>query len=345
MHRALEDHGLAEQRGVGQYAIHGQGSGETVVGRVIGKGLAGDEMGERVYLVVDGMDGRVHHMEFPDPARIEEVRPGMIVEAAPAVFGPRPSDRNIAMMAQQSDGIYLPRWHVDRIRDHFEREGKDPEAFVRAHVRRLEALRRAGHVERIDADHWRIPKDITEQGMAYDLSRGGDGLRVRTLSTLGLEQQIASDGATWLDRELVASARTPLVKTGFGGDVAVALERRAEKLVEMGHAIDPKDGFFHVPKNLVAIMERREVERVGQEMAKERGLTFRPAKVGEYVSGTLADSTALVSGRYAMIDDGLGFSLVPWQPVLDQRIGQHITGVVRGNGIEWDLGRQLGLGL
>ena len=42
---------------------------------------------------------------------------------------------------------------------------------------------------------------------------------------------------------------------------------------------------------------------------------------------------------------GLGFSLVPWQPVLDQRIGQHISGVVRGNGIEWDLGRKLGLGL
>jgi hypothetical protein len=302
-------------------------------------------MGERIYLVVDGVDGRVHHMEFPDPARIEEVRPGMIVEAAPAVFGPRPSDRNISIMAERDGGLYQPSRHVDVIRDSFERQGKDPEAFVRAHVRRLEALRRAGHVERVDAEHWRIPKDLVEQGMAYDLSKGGDGLRVHTLSTLSLEQQIASDGATWLDRELVASARTPLVKTGFGGDVAVAMDRRAEKLVEMGHATDPKNGFFHVPKNLVAIMERQEVERVGQEMAKERGLTFRPAKVGDYVSGTLAGSTALVSGRYAMIDDGLGFSLVPWQPVLDQRIGQHITGVVRGAGIEWDLGRRLGLGL
>ena len=232
--------GLAEQRGVGQYAIHGQGPGEKVVGRVIGKGLAGDEMGERLYLVVDGVDGRVHHMEFPDPARIEEVRPGMIVEAAPAVFGPRPSDRNISIMAERDGGLYQPSRHVNVIRDSFERQGKDPEAFVRAHVRRLEALRRAGHVERVDAEHWRIPKDLVEQGMAYDLSKGGDGPRVHTLSTLSLEQQIASDGATWLDRELVASARTPLVKTGFGGDVAVAMDRRAEKLVEMGHATDPK---------------------------------------------------------------------------------------------------------
>ncbi|GHL78619.1 hypothetical protein ECZU34_63670 [Escherichia coli] len=35
--------------------------------------------------------------------------------------------------------------------------GGDYEGYVDAHVRRLEALRRAGIVERIDADQWRIP--------------------------------------------------------------------------------------------------------------------------------------------------------------------------------------------
>jgi hypothetical protein len=33
-----------------------------------------------------------------------------------------------------------------------------------------------------------------------------------------------------------------------------------------------------------------------------------------------------------MIDDGLRFQLVPWQPSLDQRVGQHISGVVRDGG-------------
>ena len=47
-----------------------------------------------------------------------------------------------------------------------------------------------------------------------------------------------------------------------------------------------------------------------------------------------------------MIEDGLGFSLVPWHSVLDQRIGRHITGIMRGDGgIEWDLGRKIALGL
>ncbi|WP_332461630.1 DUF3363 domain-containing protein [Escherichia coli] len=37
------------------------------------------------------------------------------------------------------------------------------EGYVDAHVRRLEALRRAGIVERIDADQWRIPDDLVSR--------------------------------------------------------------------------------------------------------------------------------------------------------------------------------------
>jgi hypothetical protein len=66
-----------------------------------------------------------------------------------------------------------------------------------------------------------------------------------------------------------------------------------------------------VSKDLVANLERAEVNRVGKAMAVERGLTFTAAKSGEYVSGTLIGSTQLASGRFAMIDDGTGFQLVP----------------------------------
>jgi hypothetical protein len=77
----------------------------------------------------------------------------MIVEADSVVSGPRPADRNIASNVEERNDIYRPSRHLERIRDSFERQGKDPEAFVRSHVRRLEALRRAGLVERIDADN------------------------------------------------------------------------------------------------------------------------------------------------------------------------------------------------
>jgi hypothetical protein len=47
-----------------------------------------------------------------------------------------------------------------------------------------------------------------------------------------------------------------------------------------------------------------------------------------------------------MINDGIGFQLVPCQPFLDRRIGQHITGIVRNaGGFEWSFGRKRGLGL
>ena len=47
-----------------------------------------------------------------------------------------------------------------------------------------------------------------------------------------------------------------------------------------------------------------------------------------------------------MIDDGLGFSLVPWRKELDQSIGQQVSGMAtRGGGIEWTLGRSRGLGI
>jgi hypothetical protein len=127
IHRALADHGLADERGVAQYVLHGAGASERIAGRVIGKGLVGDEMGKQVYLVVDGVDGRVHHMEFAGPAQVEEVQRGMIVEASPAVCGPRNADRNIAIVAEDGAGIYEPRRHLERIRDSFERQGKDPE--------------------------------------------------------------------------------------------------------------------------------------------------------------------------------------------------------------------------
>jgi hypothetical protein len=40
----------------------------------------------------------------------------------------------------------------------------DPEGFVEAHVRRLEALRRARIVERITEGVWKVPDDLPERG-------------------------------------------------------------------------------------------------------------------------------------------------------------------------------------
>jgi type IV secretory pathway VirD2 relaxase len=344
MHRALEREGLLEDRHPSRYVLHRENATERIVGRVLDKGLGGDEMGERVRLVIDGVDGRVHHIEM-DAARAEEVGRGMIVAAGSAPPGPRAADRNIMDVAGQG-GVYRPSLHLERARTTIDRIGGDPEAFVRSHVRRLEALRRAGHAERIDADHWRVPADLPERGQTYDLARDRANIRISILSPTGLDQQIGHDGATWLDRELASSSRATPANSGFGREVTEAMDRRRQSLVNMGNAVRLDDGRIRVSKDFIANLERAEVNRVGRAMAAERGLTFTTVKTGEYVSGKLVGSTQLASGRFAMIDDGVGFQLVPWQPVLDKRIGQHITGVMRSaGGIEWGFGRKRGLGI
>ena len=308
MHRALEREGLAEDRHPARYVLHRENATERIVGRVLDKGLGGDEMGERVRLVIDGVDGRVHHIEM-DAARAEEVGRGMIVVAGSAPPGPRAADRNILDIAGQG-GVYRPSEHLERARTAIDRIGGDPEAFVRSHVRRLEALRRAGHAERIDVDHWRVPADLLDRGQAYDLARDRANIRISILSPTGLDSQIGHDGATWLDRELASPSRTTLANTGFGREVAEAMERRRQSLVNMGHAVRLEDSRIRVSKDFIANLERTEVTRVGKAMAAERALTFTAAKTGEYVSGTLVGSTRLASGRFAMIDDGIGFQIL-----------------------------------
>lgn len=349
MHRALEREGLAEDRHPGRYVLHRENATEHIVGRVLDKGLGGDEMGERVRLVIDGVDGRVHHIEM-DAARAEVAGRGMIIAAGSAPPGPRAADRNIMDVADK-EGVYRPSQHLERARNAIDRLGDDPEAFVRSHVRRLEALRRAGHAERIDADHWRVPADLPERGQAYDLARDRANIRVSVLSPTGLDQQIGHEGATWLDRELVSRQRIVLAGEGFGQEVKAALEKRKQGLAAMGHVNDLGDGRLRAPRDLVQRLEAVDIERAGKALAAERGLQWRPVVPGGHVTGQLVGSTRLSGGLFAMIesfggDGGLGFSLVPWQPVLDKRIGQYISGIAmpRG-GVDWSFARSRGLGL
>jgi type IV secretory pathway VirD2 relaxase len=343
MHQALDREGLAEKRSLSTYDIHRKELTERIVGRVLDKGLGGDELGERVRLVIDGVDGRVHHIEI-DATRGEEVGRGMIVVARSGPAGPSAADRNITDVARET-GVYRPSVHLEQARASADWPGGDPEAFVRSHVRRLEALRRAGIVERIDADHWRIPADLAGRGQSYDQSRNAGTIRIDILSSTGLDRQVGHDGATWLDRELASLQRTVLANEGFGLEVQTALAQRRQSLVDMGYATDLGDGHIRGIRDFIKRLENVDVDRAGKALAAQRGREWQPAVPGNYVTGQLVGSTRLSSGRFAMIDDGTGLSLVPWRPVLEQHIGRHISGVAMPDGrVDWSFGRNRGLG-
>jgi hypothetical protein len=138
---------------------------------------------------------------------------------------------------------------------------------------------------------------------------------------------------------------------GFGQEMKAALNKRKQVLANMGHATDLGDGHVPAPRDLIQRLQAADIERAGKALAADRGMQWRPAIPGNYVTGQLVGSTELSSGRFAMIesfsgDGGLGFSLVPWQPVLDKRIGQHISGIAMpGGGVDWSFARSRGLEL
>ena len=168
---------------------------------------------------------------------------------------------------------------------------------------------------------------------------------MRVLSAYDLDRQVTSDGATWLDRQLVNRDRGSLAEAGFGAEVRDALERRKDELIRQGHAWRTPEGSLRARKDLLPVLERQEVERVGQKLATERGLGFKPIEDRQTIRGRLIGSAQLFSGRFAMIDDGFGFSLVPWRPVIEKEIGREVIGVMRGTDVSWQLGRKLGVGI
>lgn len=215
--------------------------------------------------------------------------------------------------------------------------GRDPQEIVAAHVRRLQALRRAGIVERVADGLWKVPEDLAECGRQYDAQRL-DGVTVELKSHLPIERQARVIGATWLDQQLIGGGRG-LGDLGFGAEAKEALQQRADFLEEQGLAQRRGQRVILV-RNLLGTLRNRELAQAAKDVTADTGLTHRPVTDGQRVAGIYRRLVMLASGRYAMLDNGMGFSLVPWRPVIEQRLGQQLAATVRGGGVSWEVGRQ-----
>lgn len=303
-----------------------------VIGRIAAKGLA-DELNDRGYLVVDGIDGRAHYARLPVGADLAALPVGGIVETKSA-GRERSVDRNIAGIVR--DGLYRSVDHLVQLR---QQGAADPQTTVDAHVRRLEALRRSGIVERMVDGVWRVPPDFLSRAQAHDAQRAADGI-IELRSYLPIEQQVRAQGATWLDHQMVGDTRN-LSPQGFGAQVRGALQDRGDFLVEQGLA-ERHGSRVVLARNLLATLRDRELAEMGKVIQDQTGLFHRPLREGERANGIYRRSVQLASGRFAMLDDGMGFSLVPWRPVVEQRLGQQVSAIVRGSSVTWELGRQRG---
>lgn len=179
---------------------------------------------------------------------------------------------------------------------------------------------------------------------SWDDAKGQPRLSLATRSDLDLAAQVKAPGATWLDRQLLQP--DPAISgRGFGMQVSAAMEARAGHL--QGQGLARRQGQRLVlAQDLIETLKSRELDKATKDIAERTGLAHKPSPPGNYVSGIYRERVTLSSGRFAMIDDGLSFQLVPWRPALDTHVGQHITGTMTPGGtVDWALGRGRGIGL
>lgn len=188
------------------------------------------------------------------------------------------------------------------------------------------------------------PAGAIVEARVYDDANGRRRLSLATRSDLSIEAQVTATGATWLDRQLLAKD-PPLSGGGFGAEVRDAMEARINHLAAEGLA--RRQGQRAVfARDLLATLRRRELEDTAAKLSAETGLAHQPAAEGEHVSGVYRQRVTLASGRFAMIDDGLGFQLVPWRPALEKELGRQVSGVLTpGGSVDWNFGKRRGLGL
>jgi type IV secretory pathway VirD2 relaxase len=258
LHKTLARDGAS--RAPSSWALEGEAHGQPVIGRLVARGLD-DELRGTAFAIVDGIDGRVHHLKLPDIDMVGDGPIGGIVE-----------------------------------------------------------LRR------------------------FEDTRGRQRIALAVRSDLNLDQQVVAEGATWLDRRLVAREPSELSRAGFGAEVRAALDRRIDTLAEQGLARRDGDKIA-MGRNLIGTLRNREVDAVGRRLASETGLAHLPAEKGAHVTGVYRQRLSLASGRFAMIDNGLGFQLVPWIPSLERELGRHVNGIAGPGGVEWSFGRKRDLSL
>ena len=305
--------------------------GEPMVGRVMHRGFS-DEHRDRHYLMIDGVDGRVHYVDIGRGDQVEAVPEGSIVRVAARSPGMREADRTVAEVAAANSGRYSVEAHLKH----------DPGAtqeFAETHVRRLEAMRRArAGIERNSDGSWSIAADHLDRAAAYEARAVRNRpVAIETLSPVRVPELERAEAATWLDRELATASPLPIRDIGFGSEVRGALAARRQWLIEQQLA-DTDGKQVRLRSNALLLLQRRELLRTADDLVTELGKSYAEAQPGTAIQGKLARRIDLLGGRFALVEQSREFTLVPWRPVLEKQIGKQVAGLVRSDGISWRFG-------
>lgn len=305
---------------------------EPIVGRLIRRGFS-DEHRDRHYMMVDGIDGRVHYVDIGRSDAVPSVPENATVRIEPTRAGVTQADRTVDAVARANGGHYSVDLHLAH-------DPQASEAFAASHVRRLEAMRRAGAgPERSEDGSWAITDDHLARAEAWAVRQQRDRpVAVSVMSLTPVAELAGKEAPTWLDRELSEGSGSPVRDAGFGREVRAALAARRQWLVGQQLA-DPAGAVLRFRKGSMDMLRQRELHRVGEHLAEGVGKPFASAGIGERIEGTIARRVDLEGGSYALVERSRDFTLVPWRDVLERNVGKAASGIMRADGISWQFGR------
>ena len=295
---------------------------ELLLGSVLAS-VPEDELRDRRSLVVEDFHGTrwIVDIGLREPGTIPPE--GAVVEVRARTPKLREMDASILKIAERSGGLYAEALHLD----------VDPaatRAWRRGHVRRLEALRQAGIVERGGDGVWQVPQDFARRAADYDAARTGR-LEVQVRSWLPFTDQLRHAGLTWLDGE----------GAGIEGErLAKARQTRVAFLQEKGWLESGGNEVGEALRNRLRAMELR---RASGLLASSTGRNAVELVPGDRFDGRFEKAMDLGQGRFAVVGNSKEFALVPWRPEMERHRGRDMAFRRTAAGVSWTIGIERGL--
>ncbi len=343
---ARQDRGLEPER---TRALEQAHTLQRMQGRLVGFEQMGSNPRGPHLIGLEGIDGKFWTARV---ARAEDLRglngvePGAVIELDRAKAQLRRSDHTILEIAGETREYSAERHRVT--------VPTDRETYIQMHVRRLDALHRAGIVDRDGNEVFHLPRDYEAQVLAREGRGGRESARVTLLDPNPLETQARHHGPAWLDR-MVVEDKSQLAQEGFGEEARAACKEREATLKSLGLGYDAPDGFTIVAdaQHRLRTMERDDLR---QTIECETGCIPHFARDGDSVEGLFVRRIHTHERSYALIVHDRTATLAPWHPEMDRALNQFVSGQVDwgqvngrafdfnfGRGVEKSITKNLGL--
>lgn len=277
------------------------------------------------FIVIEAVNGQALYTKVADDETFDSLRKGQVVTFTPHHIGPRRIDRSIVTYAEANEGIYSEARHATS-------SGRVSPAYAQAHARRLEALRRKGLVSCNRDGSWRVPGDYINRVTQYEAERAKRlPTPISRDSQQTLKEMQQARGVTWLDRFSADNTLTDMEERSHVFERAFS--ERAKALRELGIDVGNEG---RLPLGALEKLEGIDLA----DAAKTSGVKdkpYSPLGKAKRIEGVYKMAIERPSGKFAVIERARDFTLVPWRPVMERRLGKSLIGRVSSGGISWDV--------